>query len=413
MNRQLAVTSGERRPPGASRGLTAPPVTVDSDGMTAPEAVPQAPRDPAVPVLMLLVIATAFGVSSTLQVYGIALLSDSPATEDIPRLLALNCVYWYVPALAAPAILRLATRFRHGRVGWPMLLLVHVPGALAYASLHAAVMLGARAVLFHQGMGLAPTGPCWACVARESLVQLDWLLMTYLFFVGLAHALAYRRESEARAIGTAQLETRLVEAQLQALQRQVHPHFLFNTLNTISGLVRSNVDAADTMIAQLGDLLRRTLQTSGSQLSTLDEELEALQTYLNIEQIRFGDRLKVTLDIAPDTLDAQLPTLMLQPLVENAVRHGIAPHARPGRLWVSGSRAGSRLVIEIRDSGDGVRPERTGAVGHGVGLGNTRARLEHLYRSNFELWCSNLEPGFLVTVSIPFEAAQLRGRGAA
>src|SRR5204862_2152429 len=151
----------------------------------------------------------------------------------------------------------------------------------------------------------------WRFARFTYLLQLDWLLMTYLFLVGLAHALAYRRESESRALGAAHLETRLVEAQLQALQRQLHPHFLFNTLNTISGLIRTDAEAADVMIDRLGDLLRMTLHTSSTQEVPLKDELDVLQKYLEIEQTRFGDRLRVTMNIQPETLDAQVPNLLL------------------------------------------------------------------------------------------------------
>src|SRR5439155_26308000 len=146
----------------------------------------------------------------------------------------------------------------------------------------------------------------WNYARMTYRMQLDWLLMTYLFLVGLAHALAYRRESEARTLDAARLETRLVEAQLQALQRQLHPHFLFNTLNTISGLMRTNVNAADQMIDRLGDLLRMTLHTSGTQEVSLKRELDVLRKYLEIEQTRFDSRLRVTIDIDPETLDARL-----------------------------------------------------------------------------------------------------------
>jgi sensor histidine kinase YesM len=295
-----------------------------------------------------------------------------------------------------------ATRYLFGRVRWYALPLVHIPGALLYAALHSTIMMGTRAVLFPDS--LVAKGGCWTCVLREALTQLDWQLMTYLFFVGLAHALAYQRESEARALNSAQLETSLVEAQLQALQRQVHPHFLFNTLNTISGLMRSNVGAADRMIAQLGDLLRMTLHTSGTQVQSVKDELDVLQKYLEIEQTRFGSRLSIDMQIDPDTLDAQVPTLLLQPLVENAVRHGIAPNARPGWIAIHAKRATSRLVVDIRDSGDGLPPDRLMALNRGVGLNNTRARLQHLYQADFAFTFSNIDRGFCVTVSIPFHA---------
>jgi len=226
--------------------------------------------------------------------------------------------------------------------------------------------------------------------------------MTYLFIVGLAHAMVYRRESERRALTAAQLEMRLVEAQLQALQRQLHPHCLFNTRNAIAGLMRSDVDAADRMMDRLGDLLRMTLNTSNIQEVPLKEELELLQKYLDIEQTRFGNRLSVSMAIDPDTLAAQVPNFLLQPLVENAVRHGIAPRVEPSRLGISASRRANRLAIEIFNSGDGVPPHRLTLLNQGVGLANTRARLEHRYPNDHSLVFSNASPGFRVTVNIPF-----------
>jgi two-component system LytT family sensor kinase len=243
----------------------------------------------------------------------------------------------------------------------------------------------------------------WARARQDYLMQLDWLLMTYLFLVGLAHALVNRRETEARALNAAHLETRLMEAQLQALQRQLHPHFLFNTLNTISGLMRINVNAADLMIDRLGDLLRMTLDTSGTQQVPLQQELDVLKKYLEIEQTRFESRLSVAMHIEFETLDALVPNLLLQPLVENAIRHGVAPHSRQGWIAIHAAREGTRLKLEIRDSGNGLPPERLTALNRGVGLGNTRARLTHLYPSAHQFAFSNLDDGFCVTVSIPFE----------
>ena len=356
-----------------------------------------------VPASVLCIGATGLGLSSTLQAYWLHQLSpDQMWIHTMPKLLVLNLIYWYVPAALGPAIMALATRYRVGRARWPLVVAVHVCGVLVYAVLHNAAMLVTRVMLF-------PDGPiasgCWRCLATESLSQLGWLLMTYLFFVGLAHALAYRRESEARALNASRLETSLAEAQLQALQRQVHPHFLFNTLNTIAGLMRSDVNAADRMIDQLGDLLRMTLHASGSQVVTLSEELDTLRTYLDIEETRLGGRLSVSMQIDPDTQDALVPNLLLQPLVENAVRHGVAPHARAGRITVATTTNESQLTITIRDNGDGVPSDRLTALNHGVGLANSRARLEHLYHSAFQFRFSNVDDGFLVTVIIPFQTA--------
>ena len=139
-----------------------------------------------------------------------------------------------------------------------------------------------------------------------------------------------------------ELEKRLAQAKLQALQMQLNPHFLFNTLHSISSLMHKDVEAADRMIMRLGDLLRAALEGSDTQEVTLRDELGFLQRYLEIEQIRFGDRLTVKLEIAPDTLEAQVPNLILQPLVENAIRHGIEPHARPGRIELRAQPPGGR-----------------------------------------------------------------------
>jgi two-component system LytT family sensor kinase len=356
-----------------------------------------------VPTWLLFVVATGFGLSSTFQAYGMRLLENGASSpHSLFPLLGLNLVYWYVPALLAPSIMAVALKYQLGRVSWSTQVLVHIAGALAYSVVVTAALLATGALLFAEGRP-GSAAVFWRHTRFEYLRQLDWMLMTYLFLVGLAHALAYRRESEARALDAAHLETRLVEAQLQALQRQLHPHFLFNTLNTIAGLMRINLNAADLMIDRLGDLLRMTLDTSGTQQVPLKQELEVLQKYLEIEQTRFENRLAISMHIDFETLDALVPNLLLQPLVENAIRHGIAPHARPGWIAIHAVREGSRLKIEIRDSGNGLPPDRLMALNRGVGLGNTRARLVHLYPSAHQFAFSNLDQGFSVTVSIPFE----------
>ena len=374
-----------------------------TDPVDAP-IVPAVERRNFIPAPLLFVIATAFGISSTFQAYWMDRLSPHthPMQNAAWHLLALNLVYWYIPALLAPILMVFALRNPLDRVHWPRQIALHAGGALSYSVAHTVVMMGMRALLM-KSEGLPSGFPGWWTFSLlQYLTQLDWLLMTYLFLIGLAYALAYRRESEARALNGAQLEMRLVEAQLQSLQRQLHPHFLFNTLNTISGLIRTDPEGADVMIDRLGDLLRMTLHKSGIQEVPLKEELDVLQKYVEIEQTRFGSRLNVEMHIQPEVLDAQIPSLALQPLVENAIRHGIAPNARPGWIAVHASREGDELVVQIRDSGDGLPPDRLMALNRGVGLDNTRARLEHLYRTNYQFTFSNLERGFCVTIRIPF-----------
>ncbi|MGE3956944.1 MAG: sensor histidine kinase [Vicinamibacterales bacterium] len=347
---------------------------------------------------LLFGLATAFGLSSTLQSYLLSVSAGEQDVQMVGHLLVLNLVYWYVPALLAPLIMRLATRYQFANgQGWQPFA-VHIPGALVYSVLHSSAMLGTRVLLMQQHRPARG----WLFAARvEYLTQLDWVLMTYLFLVGIAHALEYRRESERRALDSAHLETRLVEAQLQSLQRQLQPHFLFNTLNAISGLMRTDVEAADRMMDRLGDLLRMALDSSNVQEVPLKDELEMLQKYVDIEQVRFGARLRVSMQVDPETLAAQVPNFLLQPLVENAVRHGIAPHPRPGRIDIHASREGGRLVLRIADNGDGVAPSYLSLMNKGVGLSNTRARLEHLYGADHAFVFSN-DNGFCVTVAIPF-----------
>ena len=367
-------------------------------------------RVPSLP--LLLAIATAFGVSSTVQVYLISAVRGE-TRELVGHLFVLNIVYWYVPALLAPVIMALALRVQPGRVSWPVAIVVHIGGALVFALLHTTALLATRSLL------LPPPFRGWWYAARiEFLTQLDWLLMSYLFLVGLALVLAYRRESESRALAAAHLETRLVEAQLQALQRQLHPHFLFNTLNTISGLMRTDVNAADRMMDRLAELLRATLHSTGTQEVTLRDELALLQKYVDIEETRFGARLTVHIHLDPEVLDANVPVLLLQPLVENAVRHGIAPRAAPGVIEVSARRAGDRLSIAVRDTGLGVPSDRLALLNGGIGLSNTRSRLQHLYADDHAFVFANVEGGFCVTVTIPFtvnldSAAEVVRTGAA
>ena len=353
-------------------------------------------RRPSLP--LLLGIATAFGISSSIQSYLLSSVAGEPLGSMAYHVVVLNLVYWYVPALLAPLIMRVAARYQFGRGhGWKPFA-VHVSGALVYSVIHSVAMLGTRILLMQQNR---PPRGWWVAARIEYLTQLDWILMTYLFLVGIAHALEYRRESERRAVDSAQLQTRLIEAQLQSLQHQLQPHFLFNTLNAISGLMRTDVEAADRMMDRLGDLLRMALDSSNVQDVPLKEELEMLQKYLDIEQVRFGDRLRVTMRVHPDTLGAMVPNFLLQPLVENAVRHGVAPYTRPGRIEIATSRDAARLTIRITDSGDGVAPEYLTLMNQGVGLTNTRARLEHLYRHDHAFVFSN-DGGFCVTISIPF-----------
>jgi LytS/YehU family sensor histidine kinase len=190
------------------------------------------------------------------------------------------------------------------------------------------------------------------------------------------------------------LATELVQARLQALRMQLNPHFLFNTLNTISALIHENPDAADRMIVRLSELLRRTLDRGDVQEVPLREELEFLRSYLDIEQMRFPDRLTVTFDIEPKTQELLVPQLILQPLVENALRHGILPREEAGRVEISARVVdGQHLELKVRDDGSGL-PAANGSPGReGIGLQNVRSRLAQLYGAAQQLEIGNASTG--------------------
>jgi len=360
---------------------------------------------------VLFTVATVLALSSTIQSWRLQSLSGEKTwaltLKLMAQLMVLNSVYWYVPALLAPTIVAITRRYRLGHTPWTTTLGVHLASAFGFSVIHTSAMLVTRAALFPFGGRVVDTVNWSSYLQRQYIMQLDWMLATYFSLVGLGHAIAYWREAEERALNAERLQTRLAEAQLQALQRQLQPHFLFNTLHTISSLMRSDVEAADVMIDRLSDLLRMSLRSNAQEVS-LKQEIEILQSYLAIEETRFRDRLSVAIDVDPAVLDARVPHLLLQPLVENAVRHGIAPRARPGRVGIRAVRSGGQLHIEVRDSGDGLPPDRLIAMNDGVGLGNTRARLAHLYGAAQSFSFANLAGGgFQVTVSIPFHLGPL------
>ncbi len=211
--------------------------------------------------------------------------------------------------------------------------------------------------------------------------------------VGIHHAIKDARKSQQR-------EQELVKAQLEMLKGQLQPHFLFNTLNSISWLMREDVEAADNMMTSLGELLRTTLSVSASEEVPLRRELNMLELYLAIERARFQDRLRVMVNAAPETLDCNVPCLLLQPIVENAVRHGISRLDRPGSVEVRAARVGAELSISILDDGPGISTESTWR--EGIGLANTRARLEKHYGAMQSLRYTNRnEGGLMVEIRLP------------
>ena len=357
------------------------------------------------PARWIFGVATVLGVSSSLQAYRLTSLSTiKPQDISFVELLVLNLAYWYVPAMMTRPIFRLAHRLRNTERPWFAVVSMHAVAALGYSLVHVASMIAVRLMLWPNA-GKAP-GVAWTSFAqRLYFSNLDWTLMTYSTIVGVSYAVAYYREAQDRTLKAAQLETRLVETRLRTLEAELHPHFLFNTLHAISTLVHSNPNAADRMISRLSDLLRLTFDRSGAPRIPLQEELEFLQKYLEIEQTRFQDRLGVAFEIDPETLDAEVPRLILQPLVENAIKHGLSPKPGRGEIRITAARRQDRLSLEIADNGVGLSARARARLHNGIGLSNTRDRLECLYGAAHSLEFSEGNEGLAVRVEIPFRLA--------
>jgi len=235
----------------------------------------------------------------------------------------------------------------------------------------------------------------------EVLLQSVWnnLFQAWLF-VGVAHALYYAARAGERERAAAQLQAQLTDARLAALSSQLNPHFLFNALNSIAELVHRDPVAADGMVVGLSALLRNSLESASSQQVALEEELRLLGHYLDIERIRLGERLRVEWAVAPEARSALVPPLLLQPLVENAVRHGISRRLAPGTIRVLAAIEGGSLCLEVHDDGAG----QSAGGGFGIGLGTTRERLQALYGAEASLDLFTTPEGTVARMVLPFRA---------
>jgi two-component system, LytTR family, sensor kinase len=232
--------------------------------------------------------------------------------------------------------------------------------------------------------------------------------LSYLFSLVLCFTITYYGNYRERELAASQLETQLVQAQLQALKSQLHPHFLFNALNTIAMLIRTKKEeSAIDMVAGLSDYLRTTLSSYDAQLVPLRQEISLLTLYLDIQRVRFQDRLSVEWDIDPALLDSMVPGLILQPLVENAIQHGIAKASAAGRLTIRAAKEDGMLAVRITDDGPGLGPDWRANPGSGIGLKNTKARLEKLYPSGYRLELrNNPKAGATLFMAIPEGASK-------
>ena len=304
--------------------------------------------------------------------------------------------------LLTPIIVALAARFPIARKRW----LPRVGLHLFFAILLSLVQftLYNLAALFVQASPIS-----FARVSQLVIGNFDYGILIYFVILFVQHAWRYYERMQAEQVRTAQLQAELATAQLHALKMQLHPHFLFNTLNAISVLVHENPNVARRMVELLSDLLRYTLKNSGAQEVTLEQEMEFLKLYLEIEQTRFGERLRVSMNLAPETLTARVPNLILQPLVENAIHHGVAKRRGEGVIEINAARENGALRLSVRDNGYGLdkKEERNGS---GLGLANTRARLQTLYGAQSELRLEQIAAGGTrAEIVLPFHNSPLEG----
>ena len=344
---------------------------------------------------VLVALACVAGLLETAQSYLRAQLQQRTFSWSIGLLDAMPS--WLLLALLVPGVVAVARRVRLDKPPARRAVLIHVLAAIAFAVAHQVMMALLIQWRFSDvRFGLYFTKMVVAYLAIDVVV--------YWGVVGGYYAIDYARELRRRELTATQLQVSLTEARLQALRAQVNPHFLFNTLNAISVLaMKGDVQRVTQTLALLGDLLRLTIDSELPQRLPLSRELELTDLYLEIQRVRFPDRLMVDRDIAADALDALVPSLLLQPIVENAVVHGIAQHVEAGRITLRARRDGGDLRLQVCDTGPGFP---SGALRHGIGLTNTRERLSQLYGGEQRVTWWNGESGACVQITIPYLAAR-------
>ena len=355
-----------------------------------------------------LVVCTLIGLLEASQVYFMSARAGRPITFG--RSMATTMPSWFVLAALVPFVVAIARRFPLETLRRPSTVFAHMGAAAVYSVLNLLIAGWLSDFVFSDlGQRYGFIGNFWRLLG----IYFTLVVMQYFSVVGAYYAYVYNRryrEKERAAaelqVRTSQLEASLSRANLEALRMQLNPHFLFNTLNTVSVLaLKGEKQRVSRMLSRLSDLLRLSLENDRQTLS-LREELEFLERYLEIEQVRFKDRLSVNVDVDPAAYDAEVPSLMLQPIVENAVKYGFSQTIGPGEISIDCRVNGDTVEIDVSDTGPGLPESRAQSGGTGVGLANTRARLEQLYGGNYTLDLVNRpEGGAQVRVRFPFTPA--------
>ena len=349
--------------------------------------------------LFILLVSCATFLALLYAARGIFISVSQQRPIDWVRLVGFEFVYWYVWVAFTPLVLWFARKFDlQGNATTSLLALIAF--GLLIAPLQATVEFSiAYSIDYLRGVPAAEMLQRQRILPRAIAVETFGNFIVYALIVCGHYAYVYYQKYREREMRSVELEGRLAQAELQNLKMQLHPHFLFNTLHTISVLMMRDANLANRMLIRLSDLLRITLDNTGSHMVPLKQELDFLRGYLEIEQTRFQDRLTVNIDVQPAALDAQVPNLILQPLVENAIRHGIASQPGSGAIQLEAWIDGPVLRLQVSDDGPGL----DGSFKKGIGLTNTEARLQQLYGASHSFDIHNTPDGGVeVTITIPF-----------
>lgn len=323
------------------------------------------------------------------------------------RIFTWGILTWAAWAPLTPAMIGLARKYSVVGEAWKRNLAVHLPAFLLISALHSAAATAVTLwVRPFDNMGTSPN-EFWPRFLLRMPGSFGSDLLIYAGVIGVFYAFDYYRKYREREFAATRLEAQLAQAQLDSLRMQLHPHFLFNTLNSIVGLVRDNKNnAAVNMLVGLSDLLRHTLEYSSKHEVELREELNFIKLYLGIQEMRFSDRLRIELDIDPRTTKALVPNLILQPLTENALRHGIARTADSGLVGISSAVDDDHLRLTVYDEGAGLPDDWQLKGSMGIGLANTAARLQQLYDNDHEFDIRNRAGGGVeVVIVMPLRMA--------
>ena len=326
-------------------------------------------------------------------------LSSTPTPISWSQLLAWNLTVSFVWSLLTPLVYELSRRYSLDRAGWKLSFPIHIVASIILAFIGAVAMVALNPLVTWTK---EPSVPFFAHVLSRTLMDIP----RYWYVLLITQAIAFYGKYQERQLLSSQLEAQLANAQLEVLKIQLEPHFLFNTLNSIAALARHDGEAAEHMTLQLADLLRLSLDGVGVHEVPLHQELTFLQKYIDIQQVRFHDRLRVETEIDPCTLATLVPNLILQPIVENAIRHGIGPRRGPGLIRISAWRDRDDVWMEIRDNGTGLTRGRGVLPPEGVGLRNTRSRLQQLYNDDHAMVLEDAPGGgCTVKIRVPYRTS--------